>query len=151
MTVKTRITLDTNILIYAIDRDAGDRHRAALEVVRRAALADCVLTLQALAEFFHASTRKSMLAAAEAMKFVDRWAQVFPVAPAGMDSLSRAMGMVAEHQLSFWDSMLWATAAEAGCAAILSENMQDGRTINNVQIINPFAEDAPVRLDSFLR
>jgi hypothetical protein len=31
-----RFTLDTNVLVYAVDKDAGDRHRIALDLVRRA-------------------------------------------------------------------------------------------------------------------
>ena len=47
-----RFSLDTNILVYAVDRDAGARHEAARSIMLRAAQADCLLTLQALGEFF---------------------------------------------------------------------------------------------------
>jgi len=150
MTVKTRFTLDTNILVYAIDTDAGLRHDSAMEIVRRAARADCVLTLQSLAEFFHASTRKGKLAAPRAQGIVQTWINVFPVTAAGVEALTTAMQMAGEHRLSFWDSMLWATAADAGCAAIFSEDMQDGRTIGGVEIINPFVGDVTVRLSGYL-
>ena len=53
-----RFSIDTNILIYSIDKDAGTRHEDAQELVDALADEDCVLTLQALAEFFHAVTRK---------------------------------------------------------------------------------------------
>jgi hypothetical protein len=53
-----RITLDTNILIYAIDKDAGIRHQRAMGIVDDAVQQDCVLVLQALSEFFSAVTRK---------------------------------------------------------------------------------------------
>ena len=57
MTAKARFSLDTNILVYAVDRDGGERHCRSVELVGRAARRDCVMTLQALAEFFHATTR----------------------------------------------------------------------------------------------
>ena len=44
-----RFTLDTNLLVYAIDRDAGERHQQAVAIVDRAVELDCVLTLQVLA------------------------------------------------------------------------------------------------------
>ena len=53
-----RFTLDTNILVYAVDRDAGDRHGTAIDLVDKAAEQDCILTLQALSEFFYAVTVK---------------------------------------------------------------------------------------------
>ena len=60
MPVKGRFSLDTIILIYAVDRDAGERHVRAGELMARAAPRDCVLTVPALAEFFHATTRKKL-------------------------------------------------------------------------------------------
>ncbi|NBC46715.1 MAG: PIN domain nuclease, partial [Gammaproteobacteria bacterium] len=56
-----RFSVDTNILIYSIDTDAGARHDQAQAVMDRLPDADCVLTLQALAEFFHAATRKGKM------------------------------------------------------------------------------------------
>ena len=45
-----RLSLDTNVLVYAFDADAGERHRLAMAIVDRAAAANCVLTLQSLGE-----------------------------------------------------------------------------------------------------
>jgi predicted nucleic acid-binding protein len=58
----TRFSLDSNVLIYAADGRAGLRHARALHVLILAARRDCLLTLQALGEFFHVSTRKRIVA-----------------------------------------------------------------------------------------
>lgn len=150
MTVSGRFTLDTNILVYAVDRDAGERHARARDLMGRAARRDCVLTVQALAEFFHATTRKNLLPTDLAGTFVRDWLDVFRVTSADEEAFVEAMDAVAEHRLSFWDAMLWATARQAGCAAILSEDMQDGRRLSGVEIVNPFAADADARLASLL-
>lgn len=150
MTVKGRFSLDTNILVYAVDRDAGRRHDQARRLMGRAAARDCVLTLQALAEFFHVTTRKQLLEPVRAAGFVQDWLAVFRVAAADEAALSAAMEAVAEHRLSFWDAMLWATARQSGCVAILSEDLQDGRRLGGVDVINPFAGDAAARLAMLL-
>lgn len=150
MTVKARFTLDTNVLVYAVDRDAGDRHARARELVGRAARRDCVLTVQALAEFFHATTRKNRLDPARAGAFVRDWLDVFRVVAADEAALADAMDAVGEHRLAFWDAMLWATARRAGCAAILSEDLQHGRRLGGVEVVNPFAADAAGRLAALL-
>lgn len=150
MTVKARFSLDTNILVYAVDRDAGDRHRQSKGLVGRAARRDCVLTRQALAEFFHATTRKNLLEPSHAGAFVRDWLDVFRVASSDEASLADAMDAVEEHRLSFWDAMLWATARQSGCAAILSEDMQHGRRLSGVEFINPFAADAVEQLATLL-
>ncbi len=150
MTVKGRFSLDTNILIYAVDRDAGERHKRSKEIVARAALHDCVLTVQALAEFFHATTRKNLLALSHAGTFVRDWIDVFRVVSATDTAFINAIEGVEEHRLAFWDALLWATARQSGCSAIISEDMQAGRRLGGVEIINPFADDSEARLASLL-
>ena len=150
MTVRGRFSLDTNILVYAVDRNAGERQLQAGELVGRAARRDCVLTMQALAEFFHATTRKNLLAPVRARAFVRNWSDVFKVVSADAAALADAMDAVEEHRLSFWDAMLWATVRQSGCSALLSEDMQDGRRLGGVEIIDPFAPDAENRLETLL-
>lgn len=146
MIVKGRFSLDTNILIYAVDRDAGARHDRSRVLVGRAAEVDCILTVQALAEFFHATTRKGIVDAAKAGAFVQVWLELFEVVSPDGTALVDAIDAVAEHRLSFWDAMLWATARQAGCAAILSEDNQDGRRLSGVEFINPFVQGADDRV-----
>jgi predicted nucleic acid-binding protein len=45
-----------------------------------------------------------------------------------------------KYSLSFWDSILVASASEAGCNLLVSEDMQDGKIINKVVIKNIFRE-----------
>jgi len=49
-----RFTLDTNILFYSIDRDAGIKQVMARRIIDLAIRADCRLTLQAVSEFYPA-------------------------------------------------------------------------------------------------
>ena len=150
MTVRARFSLDTNILVYAVDRDAGERHRLARELMSQAAKCDCVLTVQALAEFFHATTRKNLLDPERAGVFLRNWRDVFEVTAADDSALTDAVDAVDEHRLSFWDAMLWATARKAGCSAILTEDMQHRRRLGGVAFLNPFAADAADRLAPLL-
>jgi len=140
MGVNLRFTLDTNLLVYAANRDGGVRHRKAQALVRRAAHSDCILLLQALAEFFRVATAKCGLAADTAAHIVNAWRDVFPVHSADETALVDAMDATIAHGLSFWDAMLWATARRAGCRAILSEDFQDGRELGGVVFINPLAD-----------
>jgi predicted nucleic acid-binding protein len=134
-----RITFDTNVLVYAADRDAGERHLIALDLMRRARGCDCVVTLQVLSELFRTLTGRTKMPAAEAIAFVLRWRNAMPVVAADELCLVDAMDAVAGQQLSFWDAMIWATAKRAGCRLLLSEDGQDGRTLGGVTIVNPFA------------
>ena len=150
MTVSGRFSLDTNILVYAVDRDAGERYRRSRELIGQAARCDCVLTLQALAEFFHATTRKELLDSRRAGAVLRSWRDVFEVTAADDSALIDAVDAVEEHRLSFWDAMLWSAARRAGCSAVLTEDMQHGRRLGGVVFLNPFAADAPTRLAPLL-
>lgn len=133
-----RVTFDTNILVYAIDVDAGDKHETALDLIGRAVANDCVLTLQSLAEFFFVATRKGRLDPALATAFVEDWRAVFPVRAATEDTLVEAIAAVRRDKMSFWDAMLWAVAREAGCRIVVSEDFQDGQALGGVRFVNPF-------------
>ena len=135
-----RFSLDTNVLVYAADRDAGKRHDRACEVVERSARRPCVLTLQALAEFFHAATRNGILPKQEAAAQVRDWLELFPTVAADADALRTALNVVEDGSFAFWDALLLAAAAGAGCKAVLSEDMNDGARLGDTVVRNPFTE-----------
>lgn len=133
-----RISFDTNILIYAVDSRAGEKHARAVDLTRRAVAGDSILSVQSLAEFYYAVTRKGLMTPDDAGRLIDEWRSVFPVCSASGDCLAEAITVVRRHRLSFWDAMLWAALREAGCRMLLSEDFQDGREIGGVRIVNPF-------------
>jgi predicted nucleic acid-binding protein len=135
-------TLDTNILIYSLDRDAGNRHGVAKQVMLRAPGPGCLLMLQAVSEFYAAATRKRLVHPDQAAAQAEDWLTLFPVAAPTAASIRTAMRVAATRLVSYWDALLVATAAEAGCTAILTEDMADGSVLLGVRIINPFAGGA---------
>jgi predicted nucleic acid-binding protein len=132
-----RITFDSNILVYAVDR-IDPRHVFANELIARAVRGDCRQTLQSLAECFNVLSRKFRMPAAEAHGWVQSFQRLFAVAVADESDLAAAVDVVKRHGLSFWDAMLWATARRAGCRLLLSEDFQDGRDLGGVVFVNPF-------------
>jgi predicted nucleic acid-binding protein len=135
-----RATFDANILVYAADLDAGERNKAAVRLLERAAAAgESVLLLQALGEFFHASTRKRLATPADAHHLVEGWLAIFPVHAATIACLGSAIALAKRDGLSYWDAMLCATAHEANCGYLLSEDLQDGRRFGSLTVVNPLA------------
>ena len=145
-----KVTFDSNVLVYSVDRQAGDRHLEAKDLIRRATASDCVLTLQCLGEFFHVTTRKGKLAPEDAEACVADWRAVFPVHAASDQTLVRAIALARRHRFSFWDAMLWATAEEAGCHVLLSEDFQDGRKVGSLRSVNPFASRNAALIETVL-
>ena len=135
-----RFTLDTNILIYSVDATAGLRHDIAVRIIERAALLASCLTLQAVSEFFAAATRKGMVTRARAADMARTWLDLFPIVCASAQAAAAALDHVVAGRAGYWDALLVATAAEAGCMAILTEDMADGMLLGGVRVINPFTD-----------
>ncbi|MFP3943786.1 MAG: PIN domain-containing protein [Alphaproteobacteria bacterium] len=134
-----RISLDTNILVYAAAIDAGEKHRRAAHVVARSAEIDCVLTLQSVGEFAHVGVRKRIGEPSEIIAQARDWLEIFNIVAANARDVDRALEFHESGLLSYWDALLVSTAASAGCTLLLSEDMQDGAEHAGVNVRNPFA------------
>jgi predicted nucleic acid-binding protein len=133
-----RSFFDTNILVYADDRAAPVKQRRVVELValhRRAGTG--VLSLQVLQEYFVTVTRKLRVDAQIARRKVELLAEFDVVAP-DLDDILAAIDLHRLLGFSFWDALVLRTAKEAACTVLLSEDLQPGRTIDGVQIVNPF-------------
>jgi len=135
---ESRFTLDTNLLVYSADRDEGEKNQVAAQILLRAPSLDCWLTLQSLSEFYAATTRKGIMQPVEAAAQVSDWLILFPTASASADAVRTALADAVAGRASYWDALLVATAAEAGCTLILSEDLADGSRLGGVAIHNPF-------------
>jgi predicted nucleic acid-binding protein len=132
-------TLDTNILVCSVDLTAGRRHDLAKEIMACASVGRCCLTLQAVSEFFAVVTRKGMMTRAEAVRIAEAMIDLFPTAAVSAATVRAALRTAAAGQASYWDALLVHTAAEAGCTAILTEDLAADTTVAGIRVINPFA------------
>ena len=103
-----KVSLDSNILIYAA-HDDDPRHALAARVVQRAAQGDCVQPLQSLAECFNVLTRKREFAADAAMTAVNNFRAIFPMIAADAAALDDAMDVVRDYKIQFWDALFLVT------------------------------------------
>jgi predicted nucleic acid-binding protein len=135
-------TLDTSILIYAMDRTAGVKHVRAADIVDRSVECACVLTLQALAEFVFAVTRKKLVPRRAAVAQARDWLAAFQVVAADTRALEAAYAAVLTDRFGLLDALLLATARSAGCTIALSEGMTDGAGLDGIMVHNPLTGDA---------
>ena len=129
------VFLDTNILVYAQQVGAkADRARALLAGGGK-------LSVQVLNEFTAVSRRKQRKEWREiAEAIVDAMALLDPPLALTIELHAAARALAKDHQLSFYDALIVASAIGAGCPTLYSEDMQHGRTIGDLAIVNPFLE-----------
>lgn len=132
--------VDTNILVYAEDRNAKAKHAVARDlIVRLWDDRDGVLSVQVLQEFYVNVTRKlkKPLTSPKALEIVHEYLTWTVVENTGR-LLTSAIELQQKHQLSFWDAMVIQAAIEGGCDKLYSEDMNAGQKFGSLVIVNPF-------------
>ena len=135
-----KIFVDTNILIYAYDISAVDKHVTAVRILSE--LWDSrrgVLSTQVLQEFFVSVTRKipNPINEQHAINIVRDFLRWEIVVNDG-DSILEAASLVSRYRFSFWDCLIIQAALKSGCNILLSEDLSDSQVIESLQIRNPF-------------
>jgi predicted nucleic acid-binding protein len=133
------IFLDTNILLYSIGTARAEREKRerSLELLDREGVA---LSVQVLQEFYVQATRTTRadrLPHDIAAGLVTTWTR-FRVQPNNLQILASALQIRGAHGFSYWDSAIIAAAQALGCVELYTEDMQHGRQIGGVTIIDPF-------------
>lgn len=136
-----RISLDTNILVYAADPSAGDRHRTARALVDRAGAGRGVLTQQVIGEFLNVGRRMTHLDQRRIRQIAIGLGEVFPVLATRRQTLYEAFDLAGHYTLQFWDAVIVAVCAADEITTLLTEDMNDGQRIAGVLILNPFRAD----------
>ncbi len=132
--------VDTNILIYAEDKDAKTKHAVARDLVLQLwEDRNGVLSVQVLQELYVNVTRKlkKPLTGPKALEIVREYLTWTVVENTGK-LLIEAVELQQKAQLSFWDAMVVQAALDAGCDRLYSEDLNAGQRFGSLIIVNPF-------------
>ena len=132
--------VDTNILVYAYDRGAGDKHVHAQSVVEDLwEEGNGVLSTQVLQEFYVNVRRKARrpISITSARSLVADYMAWDPIVNDGT-SILEAMDIERRHKVSFWDALIIVAAQKGEVDVILSEDFSHGQKFGAVQVLNPF-------------
>lgn len=131
---------DSNVIIYAVDAESGEKQRIARELLRSTTAAGAtVISTQVLQEFFVAATRRlasplSPESANEALRLLSR----LPVVLVRTETVLAAAERMATDQLSLWHALIVEAALDGGCTVLYTEDLQDGRKYGGLTVVNPF-------------
>jgi len=133
------VFVDTNILVYAYDADAGVKRDRAVEKLRQLWETDTGrLSVQVLQEFYVNVTRKlkttvARSTAREVVSAYGAWVRE----PTTAETILRATDIAELAQISFWDALIVAAAEGVGASQLLSEDLNEGQAIAGIKVINP--------------
>jgi predicted nucleic acid-binding protein len=133
--------VDTNVLVYAVDDSEPQKRDIARSVLSSGSYGELVLSTQVLSEYYVTVTRKlaqpmSDVQAAEALD----WLSLNPTVSVDTKLVKSAVEISRSARLSYWDGLVVAAAANAGCERLLTEDLNDGQEIGSVRVENPFRD-----------
>jgi len=125
---------DTNVLIYLASADAekADRTEAVLS-------GGGAISVQVLNEFANVARRKMRLSWPQTHEFLSLLRELLTVHPITVETHEAGLALAERYGLSIYDAMIAASALEAGCETLWSEDMQHGLVLEGrLRIANPF-------------
>jgi predicted nucleic acid-binding protein len=137
-----RAFVDTNVWVYAVDLAEPAKRSRALEVLAPSGDKDYVVSVQVLGEFYNTVTGKLKTAvpASDAKLFIERM-KGLPVIPLDVSIVDAAIAGATAWGISYWDALIVAAAAAAGCSVVITEDLANGVTYGSVRVENPFATE----------
>jgi predicted nucleic acid-binding protein len=138
---------DTNLLIYAMDpREPLKRERASKVLLACAESGRLVTSPQTLNECYRVLAQKRRLVPAEeARNYIATFAETCR-APLDWETIVRAWEVSDRRSYNWWDCLMLAAAARAGCTAFLTEDLTSGDEIDGMIVVNPFTTDLTLYL-----
>jgi predicted nucleic acid-binding protein len=131
--------VDTNILVYAHDRGAGEKHDLARELVERLWLGRSgAISTQVLQELYVNVRRKAAapISSEEAQRLISDYLAWEVVINDGA-SILRAIDLESRYDISFWDALIVQSAEQAGASILYSEDLSHGQVYGAVEVVDP--------------
>lgn len=135
--------VDTNILMYAHDRAADEKHERAKALVealwRDRTGVVSTQVLQELAVNLRRKARRPL--DSKATREVVSDYLTWQVIVNGGDSILDALDIETRYRISFWDALVIHSAQAAGADVLYSEDLSDGQAYGSTRVVNPFLMD----------
>jgi predicted nucleic acid-binding protein len=136
--------VDTNVLIYFVDRDEPRKRAKAIELLDSLVKEDVetVLLWQVGAEFLSCLRRwenEGRIGRQDTLGNLQRVESMFRCVLPTQLVLRESLDLSFRYSLSHWDSMLVAACIEAGVRTLYSEDLAPDTQYDSVTVVNPFA------------
>ncbi|HIE59647.1 MAG TPA: putative toxin-antitoxin system toxin component, PIN family [Hydrogenothermaceae bacterium] len=136
--MKDKIFIDTNIWLYAFMEQDSQKSSIAKEIINENIEQICLST-QVLNEICINLLKKANYSEEEIKKLISNLDNVYEIYPIKVEDCLKASEIRDKFYISYWDSLVIASALNNGCSILYSEDMQHNQIIEDqLKIINPF-------------
>lgn len=135
--------LDTNILVYALAMNEPMKQPIAADLVQEALTTQRgVISTQVVQEFLNIATRRAVppFSTTETIQYLN--GVLWPLCRhlPSQAFYEHALQIKEVTGFAFYDSLIVAAAVQLGCRRLISEDLQHGRKIEGLTILNPFID-----------
>jgi len=133
--------LDTNIFVYSFDSGSVAKARSATQLIERALTARSgVTSYQVVQEFFNVALKRfdQPMTRDQAEQYLSSVFRPLLTVNSSQALFAEALRVFGKHRFSWYDSLIVASALQAQCNVLYSEDLQHGQKIGNLLIENPF-------------
>lgn len=124
---------DTNVLVYLASGNS-----AKADAAERAISLGGTISVQVLNEFAHVSRRKMGFSWAEVHSFLATVRGALSVVPVTVAIHELGLELAERYGFSIYDAMIVAAALASGCDTLFTEDLQDGLSVADLVVVNPF-------------
>ena len=136
-----RFFLDTNIFVYSFDQSLPAKAQRALQLIREALSTQRgVVSYQVVQEFFNVALRKfaQPMLPTDASQYLGTVFAPLLAVHSSQALYGEALQLQAQKQLSWYDSLIVASAIQSKCDLLYTEDLQHGQRFGGLQVRNPF-------------
>jgi predicted nucleic acid-binding protein len=134
-----KVLLDTNLWIYAFIDNGSDKNSKIINLLtKEKSASEIIISIQIINEIHWVLKRKYKFSEEDIFVRINDISKITKIVP--IDFLTYKIGyeLRIKHSLSFWDSLIIASAKQSNVNVIYSEDMQDNFIIDqNIKILNP--------------
>ena len=134
--MKSRVFLDTNLLIYLYSEDEVEKSRIVARLVEEN---DCIISLQVVNEFANVLIKKFKVSYIGVLEAIKELTIVFTISNLSISNITNAIQIHHKYKLSYYDSLIVSSAQMEDCTYLYSEDMHNSLIIDEeLEIRNPF-------------
>ena len=136
-----RFFLDTNVFVYSFDESAPEKASRAHKLIREAIdTRRGIVSDQVVQEFFNVALRRFAhpMTIADAEQYLSAIFRPLMAVHSSPALYAQALHLNNRYRLSWYDSLIVASAIAGDCSTLYTEDLQQGERPENLRIVHPF-------------
>jgi predicted nucleic acid-binding protein len=130
-----KVALDTNILVYLYDFSNDKKRHISESLIA----VNPSISTQVISEYLNVAKRLQKLPKQEVLEKCIRLLSFCEIISMNAGILIEALALMRRYDFQLFDSIIVASALEANCRILYSEDLQHNQVIENrLTIVNPF-------------